>query len=88
MLGTPDGPEQLRQSEGRKSKECWLSAAMCGAARGESIARTCTCSNGRERVGAETLEGLLRPGYSACRVSGPRPSGDRMILRGAAEIRL
>jgi hypothetical protein len=62
---------RIPSSSGRarhdRPKSVGQSAAMCGAARGESIARTAARSNAWERAGARTLKGLL---HAVSRLAG------------------
>jgi hypothetical protein len=55
-------------------------AVMCGAARGEHIARKDRLPSGQERAGAETLRGLSRPNSAVRHRGRVRPRGSRLIL--------
>jgi len=61
MLGTSDEARTTSVERGNCPKSVGRLAAMCDAARGEPIARKRARLNGRERTGAETLEGLSHP---------------------------
>ncbi len=61
MLGTSGRVPGSSGRARRASKERRQPAAMCGAARGEPIARSSVSSHVRERIGARTLRGLPQP---------------------------
>jgi hypothetical protein len=53
---------------------------MCEPAEGEFIAESASCSNARDKAGAETLEGLSRPVFVFRTGGRGRLSEDRSIL--------
>jgi hypothetical protein len=86
ILSKSRKPETFFQAFAIHPKSVGLSAAMCGAARGEHIARMEAKANVWERTGAETLKGLRDARSAAQPLGRIQLSRSRSILWGAGGL--